>query len=131
MMARPSLGHLPGGPDLALTSIEPRPAATIDAGTGRTASGEGTSATQAVVRDLPKDSAGEDPDGSETSSAVGTVDAAAGRKSPKTGVGVTQRRGIGPRHGFIRGTRGIRRPTGDDDAALDTIPATFGPGQRR
>jgi hypothetical protein len=113
---------------LALTLIEPRPAAIIDACTGRTASDDGTSTTHATVRDLPNDSAGEDPDGSETSSSTGTLDADAGRKSPKTGVGVTRRRGIRPLPGFIRGIRDIRIPTGDDDTALNPIPATLGPG---
>jgi hypothetical protein len=53
------------------------------------------------------------------------LDEAAGKKSPKTGAGVTRRRGRGPRQGLILGMRAILIPTGEEDAALVCAPLTL------
>jgi hypothetical protein len=64
-------------------------------------------------------------EGANISLPAGRLDEAAARKSPKTGAGVTRRRGSGPRQGLIRGMRDNLSPTGEDDAALVVAPLIF------
>jgi hypothetical protein len=63
--------------------------------------------------------------GTNSSFPTGCLVEAAGKKSPKTGTGVTRRRGRGPRQGLILGMRAILSPTGEEDAALVCAPLTL------
>nr|XP_051211497.1 uncharacterized protein LOC127328986 [Lolium perenne] len=93
------------------------------------AAGVASTTTRLSVGDAPSTTEVADPnEGSTGVIAAGRRAVAAARKSPKTGAGVTRRRGSGPLQGFIRGIRESRRPTGDEDAALITDLLTFSLG---
>jgi hypothetical protein len=93
------------------------------------AAGVASTTTRLSVGDAPSTTEVADPnEGSTGAIAAGRRAVAAARKSPKTGAGVTRRRGSGPLQGFIRGIRESRRPTGDEDAALITDLLTFSLG---
>jgi hypothetical protein len=125
-MARPSLAHLPGGSASAEITRVPRVFSGDEADVRGTASGDASTASRATYGDRPivEEVARA---GSNAASTAGAHDDAAVRKSPKTGAGVTRRQGSGPLQGFIHDIRDSRRPTGDEDAALGTIPLTLLP----
>jgi hypothetical protein len=93
---------------------------------GRAAASELDTATPHRRDDITRQSGGAlSIEGTSSSFPAGRRGEAADRKSPNTGVGVTRRRGSGPRQGLIRGMREILKPTGEEDAALDDVPLVF------